>query len=44
MLLSSTLAPYLTDSVVNEMTGVGSLLIIGLVLNMLKFTNLKIMN
>lgn len=43
-LLASTLAPYLTDSVVNEMTGVGSLLIIGLALNMLKVTNLKIMN
>lgn len=43
-LLASSLAPYLTDSVVNEMTGVGSLLIIGLALNMLKVTNLKIMN
>ncbi|WP_407391413.1 DUF554 family protein [Carnobacterium jeotgali] len=35
------LAPLLTDKV---MTCVGSLLIIGLALNMLKITDLKIMN
>lgn len=35
--------PLLTDSVINEMTCVGSLLIVGLALNMLKLTNLKIM-
>lgn len=34
----------LTDKVLNEMTCVGSLLIIGLALNMLKITDLKIVN
>lgn len=43
-LFANVLAPLLTDSVINEMTCVGSLLIVGLALNMLKLTNLKIMN
>lgn len=43
-LLASVLAPFLTDSVINEMTCVGSLLIIALGLNVLKVTNIKIMN
>lgn len=43
-LLASVIAPLLTESVINEMTCVGSLLIIGLALNMLKITDLKIMN
>ena len=43
-LLASVVAPLLTESVINEMTCVGSLLIIGLALNMLKVTDLKIMN
>ena len=43
-LFANILAPLLTDSVINEMTCVGSLLIVGLALNMLKLTNLKIMN
>ena len=43
-LFANVLAPLLTDSVINEMTCVGSLLIVGLTLNMLKLTNLKIMN
>lgn len=43
-LLAQVISPYLTTSVINEMTCVGSLLIIGLALNMLKITNLKIMN
>ena len=43
-LVANVLAPLLTDSVINEMTCVGSLLIVGLALNMLKLTNLKIMN
>lgn len=43
-LFANSLAPVLTASVINEMTCVGSLLIIGLSLNMLKITNLKIMN
>lgn len=43
-LLASLMAPFLTDLVIAEMTGVGSLLIIGLALNMLRITNLKLMN
>ena len=43
-LFANVLAPLLTDSVINEMTCVGSLLIVGLALNMLKLTNQKIMN
>lgn len=43
-LLSGVIAPLLTGTVINEMTCIGSLLIVGLSLNMLKITNLKIMN
>ena len=43
-LFANVMAPLLTDSVINEMTCVGSLLIVGLALNMLKLTDLKIMN
>lgn len=43
-LAAQWLAPVLTDAVVTEMTAVGSLLIIGLSLNMLGLTKLKIMN
>lgn len=43
-LLATAISPYLTTSVINEITCVGSLLIIGLAFNMLKITNLKIMN
>jgi len=43
-LFANYLAPVLTATVINEMTCIGSLLIIGLSLNMLKITNLKIMN
>ncbi len=43
-LLAGWIAPILTDSVVTEMTAVGSLLIIGLALNILGITKLKIMN
>ncbi|MCC8022797.1 MAG: DUF554 domain-containing protein [Clostridiales bacterium] len=43
-LLAGTLSPLLSESTVNEMTCVGSLLIIGLALNMLGVTNLKLMN
>lgn len=42
--LSTVIAPYLTTTVINAMTCVGSLLIIGIALNMLKITKLKIMN
>lgn len=43
-LLAQWVAPILNDAVVTEMTAVGSLLIIGLALNMLGITKLKIMN
>ena len=43
-LLAKAIEPYLTTSVINEVTCVGSLLTIGIALNMLKVTNLKIMN
>lgn len=38
------IAPLLTDAVITEMTAVGSLLIVGLSLNMLNITKFKIMN
>jgi len=43
-MLSSLLAPVLSDAVVAEMTCVGSLLIIGIGLNMLNITKLKLAN
>ncbi|MEG2936010.1 MAG: DUF554 domain-containing protein [Clostridium sp.] len=43
-LLAQFISPYLSDIVIAEMTCVGSLLIIGLGLNMLNVTKLKIMN
>ena len=43
-LLAQALAPILTDGVIAEMTCVGSLLIIGMGLNMLGVTKIKIMN
>lgn len=43
-LLAQWIAPYLTDTVITCMSGVGSLLIIGLALNVLGVTKLKIMN
>ncbi len=43
-LCAGLLAPILTDTIIAEMTCVGSLLIIGLSLNMLKITKLKVMN
>lgn len=42
--LAEWVGPLLTDSVVVDMTAVGSLLIVGLALNMLGITKLKIMN
>ena len=44
VLLASFLAPFLTDGVVNEMCCVGSVILIGLALNMLGVTKLKVMN
>jgi len=41
---ATLLEPILTDTIINEMTCVGSLLIMGLGFNMLKITNLKVMN
>lgn len=43
-LLASLVAPYLGDVVVNEITFVGSLLIVGISLNLLGATKLKILN
>lgn len=43
-LLAGVLSPLLTDVVVNEVTCVGSVIIIGLALNMLGITKLKVMN
>lgn len=43
-LLASALAPVLSDAAVAEMTCVGSLLIVAIGLNMLKLTNIKVMN
>lgn len=43
-LLAQWVAPLLTDTVINEMTCVGSVIIIGLGLNMLGITKLKVMN
>lgn len=43
-LLAGVVAPFLNEYTVNEMTCVGSLLIIAIALNMLKITNIKVMN
>ncbi|MBE6596369.1 MAG: DUF554 domain-containing protein [Ruminococcaceae bacterium] len=43
-LLASLLSPILTEIAIVEMTAVGSLLIVGLSLNMLKITKIKVMN
>ena len=42
--LASFVAPYLGDAVISELTAVGSLLILGLGLNLLGVTKLKVMN
>ena len=44
VLLASTLQPLLTDATIDEMTCVGSLLIVGLSLNMLGITKIKVAN
>lgn len=43
-LLAQWISPFLTDTVINEMTCVGSVIIIGLALNMLGITRLRVMN
>lgn len=43
-LLARWIAPALSESVITEMTAVGSLLIVGLAFNMLGITKLKVMN
>lgn len=43
-LLSSVAQPYLSDMVMGEMNAVGSLLLLGLSLNLLGLTKLKLMN
>ena len=44
VLLAHFLAPFLTDAVIGDMTVTGSLIIIGLALNMIGVTKLKVMN
>ena len=44
MLLARFVAPILNDYIINEMTCVGSVIIIALALNMLKITKFKVMN
>lgn len=43
-LLAQWVAPFLTETVINEMTCVGSVIILGLGLNMLGITKLRVMN
>ncbi len=43
-LLAQVVAPYLSDAVIAEMNCVGSLLIIGLALNLLKVADIKVAN
>ena len=43
-LAAQWVAPFLTDTIIAEMTCVGSVIIIGLALNMLGITKLKVMN
>jgi uncharacterized membrane protein YqgA involved in biofilm formation len=43
-LMAQWIAPLLNDTVINEMTCVGSVIIIGLALNMLNITKLRVMN
>ena len=43
-LLAHYISPFLTDTVIAEMTCVGSVIIIGLALNMIGITKLKVMN
>lgn len=43
-LLAQAMEPYLTPMLINELTCVGSLLIVAIALNMLKITKLKIAN
>lgn len=44
VLIAQAAAPYLTDYVIDEMTCVGSILILALGLNIIGVTNLKVMN
>jgi len=43
-LLATVISPILTDYIIAQMSVIGSLLIIGLALNMLKITKIKVMN
>lgn len=43
-LFAGLLAPLLTDTIINEMTCVGSIITLGLSLNLLKITDIKIAN
>ena len=43
-LMAQWIAPLLTDTIISQMTNIGSILIMGLALNMLGLTKLKVMN
>ncbi len=43
-LMAQFIAPLLTEIVINEMTCAGSIIIVGVGLNLLKITNIRIMN
>lgn len=43
-LMAQFLAPLLTEIVINEITCAGSIIIVGVGLNLLKVTNIRIMN
>ena len=43
-LMAQLIAPLLTEIVINEMTCAGSIIIVGVGLNLLKITNIRIMN
>lgn len=43
-LMAQWVAPLLTDAIISQMTNIGSILIMGLALNMLGLTKLKVMN
>ena len=43
-LLATLAQPYLSDVVINEMSAVGSLLIVGIAFNIMGITKIKLMN
>ena len=43
-MLAALAQPYLSDVVINEMSAVGSLLIVGIAFNIMGITKIKLMN